>query len=366
MSHILNAAAVIGMILGGVDYLFFSSRIGIGKEFKRGIECIAPLTINMAGILVLSPVIVSILEPFTASAAVFRLLDPSIIGALFSTDMGGYEVASSLANDREVGIFISVILTSMFGGTFSYIIPVGSSLISQDDYPLFFKGLVIGLIVLPFTGFITGLGMNLSPFESFVSLLPILLLSGVIIILMKVKQSLLLAFFSALSKAIKIIAICGLIIGSIELVAGYRLFDSQMSFMEAMVVPVRIASTLMGLMPILWILTPLTQKLFTPVVRKLGMTSSVVDCMLLSTLTAAPVFLCFEKMNQKDKVVTMAWMVGAMGVFSSHYAYILASEPSAVGSLVISKLMTGLAAALIAISSFRASKSESRVQNPLG
>lgn len=347
MSALLTLVAALGMVLGGLDCIFHTP-LKLGDEFRKGIGCIAAMTVNMAGILVVAPIIVEIVKPITVFP-LFRIIDPAMIGTLFSTDMGGYEISKGLAADRSIGLFASVVMTSMFGGLFSYIIPVGGGLLNANAKPTFYRGLLAGMLVLPFTSVLSALMMGVALVRALLNLIPVFILTGILIFLLVRKPGKINGFFSCLTKIIGGISVIGLALGGVELVTGYKIFPSQMDFLSAMVVPIRIAVMLMGLLPVIKMISPLTKRVFSPLTDRLGMTSSVIDGMLIATLTAVPVFLCMNDMNDRARSATAAWMVGAMGVFSSHYTYILSAEPCAVGSLVAAKLLTGCCAFILSL-----------------
>jgi ethanolamine transporter len=64
--------------------------------------------------------------------------------------MGGYPLAMRLAEKQQAGLFAGLIVSSMLGCTLVFSIPVGLGLSENKDRPFFVKGLLIGLITIPF------------------------------------------------------------------------------------------------------------------------------------------------------------------------------------------------------------------------
>ena len=84
-------------MLGAIDYLW-DGRLGLGRDFERGIKCCGQLMLVMVGFLSLSPVLGTILGP--AVTPLFQALgaDPSLLAGLFlSSDSGGAPLALALS-----------------------------------------------------------------------------------------------------------------------------------------------------------------------------------------------------------------------------------------------------------------------------
>ena len=63
--------------------------------------------------------------------------------------MGGYQMAKSLAEDPQVGMMLGGITAGMFGGTLTFSIPLGFSLIQGDARKSLSKGMLIGIGCIP-------------------------------------------------------------------------------------------------------------------------------------------------------------------------------------------------------------------------
>lgn len=78
----------------------------------------------------------------------------------------------------------------MLGCTLVFSIPVGLGLIEYEDRPFFAKGLLIGLITIPFGGVIGGLiaGFNLS--MVIINMIPVIILSVILAVGLKFNSTL--------------------------------------------------------------------------------------------------------------------------------------------------------------------------------
>ena len=105
-------------ILGGLDRIF-GNKLGLGKEFEKGIMMTGTLVLTMIGMLVLTPLFAWAIEPLAKNMD--GLLDPSFFaGILFANDMGGAPLSAALANSEKLGIFNGCVVASMMGATVSF------------------------------------------------------------------------------------------------------------------------------------------------------------------------------------------------------------------------------------------------------
>lgn len=96
---------VVFAVLGAID-LILGNRIGIGKEFERGINMLGALALSMIGIIVLSPLIAQLLAPVLNGIAKVLPFEPSIgIASLLANDMGGATLAMQFATTPQIGYF---------------------------------------------------------------------------------------------------------------------------------------------------------------------------------------------------------------------------------------------------------------------
>ena len=134
-------------VLGAIDRIF-GSRIGIGKEFEKGVSMLGPLMLSMGGMLILAPVIA---EAFIAlGAESFLGIDISIIPAsLLANDMGAAHICALIAGNIEVGLWCGLVVASMMGCTVSFTLPYVMQVVKKEHYNDVVVGLLIGMITVP-------------------------------------------------------------------------------------------------------------------------------------------------------------------------------------------------------------------------
>ncbi len=76
--NVLSYVMVAFALVAALDRIF-GSKLGLGKEFEKGIYMLGPLAISMVGMIIMSPLIAHYLEPVIAILPDF--IDPSIITA---------------------------------------------------------------------------------------------------------------------------------------------------------------------------------------------------------------------------------------------------------------------------------------------
>ena len=138
----------IGVLIGALDKIT-GNHLGLGEKFDEGFQAMGSLALGMVGIVCLAPVISDLLGPVLIPACEKIGADPALFGAILANDMGGYSLATELAQNEQAGLFAGNIVASMLGCTLVFSIPVGLGLIQKEDQKYFSKGLLIGLITIP-------------------------------------------------------------------------------------------------------------------------------------------------------------------------------------------------------------------------
>lgn len=80
-------------VIGGLDW-FFNNHLGMGEAFEKGFFSMGPLTLTMAGMIVLAPCIAKVLSPVIVPLYVWMGADPAMfVGSFFACDIGGAPLA---------------------------------------------------------------------------------------------------------------------------------------------------------------------------------------------------------------------------------------------------------------------------------
>ena len=153
---------VVFSLLGALDRIF-GNRFGPGKEFERGLMLLGTMALSMIGMLVLSPVLAQLLQPFLQSMARVVPIDPSIIPAsLFANDMGGAPLSVEVAGNAQIGSFNAMVVSSMMGCTISFTIPFALGMVEKEQKRGVLIGLLCGIVTIPVGCFLAGLVAGIS------------------------------------------------------------------------------------------------------------------------------------------------------------------------------------------------------------
>ena len=222
-----------GAVLGGVDRML-GNRFGYGEKFENGFKMLGPVGLSMAGIICLAPVLSAVLglvaRPLFGSLG----LDPGILGSILAIDMGGYQLSLDLANDPAIGLYSGVVVSSIFGCTIVYNIPVGLGFISEEDRPQFTKGILLGLMAMPFAIIAGGLVMGLTLGSILWNSLPVLLISALLAVGVLKKPDAMMTGFQTFARIIRIVATLGLTLAAFTHLTGITLLPMMPPLQDAM------------------------------------------------------------------------------------------------------------------------------------
>ena len=108
-----------GFALAGALDRIFGSKLGLGKEFEKGILTMGELALAMIGIITLAPVLANLLRPVVVPVYGFLGADPAMFaGTILACDMGGGALAAELTQDAQAAILGGLITAfySLIGG----------------------------------------------------------------------------------------------------------------------------------------------------------------------------------------------------------------------------------------------------------
>lgn len=248
-----------GALLGAVDKVL-GNRFGLGDEFKKGYETMGPLTMGMVGIVCLTPLIQKGINSTIAPLFTAIGVDSAFLGAILANDMGGYQLSMELAADPRAGEIAGLLVASTLGATLVFNIPVGLGIIKKEQQPDFVRGLLVGVIAIPFGSFFGGLSAgfplalvaaNIAP----VAVISILLAVGLKFIPRQMTRGCLI--FGYLVSAAGCV---GLACAGFESITGVVLIPGMAPVEEGMATVAEIAIVLSGTFPVLAILMKFLKK----------------------------------------------------------------------------------------------------------
>lgn len=354
---------MIFMVVGAIDKLR-GNKLGYGQEFDEGFRAMGPLAIAMAGVVAAAPVLAALLEPIIVP--IYRLLGADggmFAGTLLACDMGGYPLAQQLSQSEGVANFSGLILGTMMGATLVFTIPVSLSIIDPKDRPYLGAGVLAGLITVPLGCVAGGLAMAMTPYplgflEILRNLIPVLVIAGLIVLGLWFAPAKMIAGFSKFGAGVTALITIFTAIAVFQYQTGIRfpLFNLMVEaesegglvpLEEGLLVCGQIAVVLIGAFPmVLWI-----TRTFGGVLGKLGRAFGMNEkgsAGLVATLANnIAMFNLFGEMNEKGKLLNVAFAVSASFVFGDHLGFTAGVNQDMIFPMILGKLVAGVTALLL-------------------
>ena len=348
MDKIILAIICFFFIFGGIDFAI-GNRLKVGEKFEEGLKTMGPLAIGMVGIYSLSPLFATVFTTIINPTAKALSLDPSLFPAMIlASDMGSYALAKEIAFSKEMGIFSGVILSSMLGTTISFTIPMAIGMVDKKDHEYLSKGIMAGIITIPLGCFVGGILQGINGMTLAWNLMPIIIFAILLSVGLIRYPKKIMKLFSILGKVIIGVGVTGLIIQGIDIILGVKLVEGLIPPEDSIAVAGKIAFVLGGAYPMISVISRMFKEAFRRLGRRFGLDSVSVAAFLGCFASNLLVFASFKEMNIKGKVLCTAFSVSGAFVFGGQMGFISAKEPEALGVFIISKLVAGFSAMILA------------------
>lgn len=341
-----------GAVLGGFDRLR-GNKWGFGDKFETGFMLLGSMALSMAGMICLTPVLSQWLGQVIVPVYWWMGVDPAMFGSLLAIDMGGYQLAQSLAEDPQLGSYAGLVVAAIFGCTIVFTIPVGMGMIPRDDRPFFAQGIMLGLVAMPVGLVVGGLLCGLSVLTCLHQNLPIFLLSLLLLVgLWKIPQKMVKGF-CLLSEGIRWLVTIGLVLAAVEFMTGWNLLPGMAPIEEAMGTVSSIGVVLLGSLPLAELVRRLLTRPFAWLGERLGMKSQSLTAMLMGLVSPLPTLSLYKDMDRRGKIAAGAFLVSGASLLAAHMAFTASTELDMLGPLIGAKLSGALAAVVLALALHR-------------
>lgn len=349
MSEILLLVMALFAIIGAADRIL-GNRMGLGEQFEEGIGAMGSLGLAMLGIICLAPVLANLLRPIVVP--VFRLLgaDPAMFaGSLLACDMGGGALALELADDPQAGLFGGVLCGSMLGATVVFTIPVAMGILEEKDRPFLAKGILAGIVTIPVGLLAGGLISGMPVGKILRNLVPIVLFAGIIAVGLWRWEDAMIRGFGIFGKGIIALITVGLAAGIFEGITGITLIPGLAPIEEGFLTVGAIAIVLAGAFPLVAVLTRGLRKPLLKLGITLGINETAAAGLLASLANSIATFGLVKDMDDRGKVVNIAFAVSAAFVFGDHMGFTAGFAPEVLPAMIVSKLVGGVSAVAVAL-----------------
>ena len=335
--------------VGAADRIL-GNRLGLGQEFENGILAMGSLALAMVGIISLAPVLANLLRPVVVPVYEFLGADPAMFaGTILACDMGGGALARELTADPQAALLGGVLCGSMLGATIVFTIPVAMSILSEEDRPAMAKGILAGIVTIPVGIFAGGLVAGFPLGMVLRNLIPIVLIAALIALGLWKAEKAMIKGFGWFGKGVLAVITVGLAAAIVESLTGITLIPGMAPIEDGFITVGAIAIVLAGAFPLVFVVTKLLRKPLLKLGKLLGINDTAAGGLVASLANSIATFGMVKDMDQRGKVVNIAFAVSAAFVFGDHMGFTAGFAPEMLPAVIVGKLAGGVSAVAVAL-----------------
>ena len=347
--EILISIMAIFAVLGAVDRIF-GDKLGLGKEFENGIIAMGALAMAMLGIIALAPVLASVLKPVVVPVYRFFGADPAMFaGSLLACDMGGGSLAQELTADAQAAGLGGVITGSMLGATIVFTIPAAMGILREEDRPAMAKGVLSGIVTIPVGVLVGGVVAGFPVAMVLRNLIPIVLIALLIALGLWKAEKAMIKGFTIFGKGVTILITVGLAAAIVEALTGFALIPGMDSLEIGFSTVGNIAIVLAGAFPLVYTVTRVLRKPLLRLGKLLGVNDTAAAGLVATLANSIATFGMVKDMDNRGKVVNIAFAVSAAFVFGDHLGFTAGFAPELLPGMILGKLAGGISAVAVAL-----------------
>lgn len=354
---------------------------GLGAEFMTGIYSIGPIFVPVAGIMASIPYLSQFISAVFGPLFAMIGADPAIAATTFiAVDMGGYQLADSLAQTRE-GWIIAMVVGYMAGATIVFSIPVGLAMLKEADHKYMALGVMAGILSVPVGVFVacaiialtnpgvrelvdtasdSSLMLQMGMGDILVNILPLVVVCAAIAVGLKLFPSHMvrgfLLFGRIMDAALKLVLVFSIVeyfTGAFTNVLGGWGFDpiiaDEADMFRALEIAGYIGIMLSGAFPMVYMIKKYLAGPMDAIGRRLGMDSVGAAGILAAAANILAMFHLIGDMKARDKVLCIAFAVCGAFMFGDHLAFTANFQPNMILPILIGKLSGGIMGFILAL-----------------
>lgn len=349
INDVIVTIMAIFVAVGVLDKLAFKGKYGYGDQFEEGIFAMGTLAMAMVGIMCFAPVLGDLLMPIIKPLYSLLRADPAMFaGSLLAIDMGGDPLARALTDNPEIQRLSGIYLGSMMGATIVFSIPVSLGLVEKSDKPFLAKGMLAGMISIPFGVFVAGLLDGIPPFVVLVNLVPSILLAIIFAVGLWIVPNAMMKGFNIFSTFITILITTAFAVAIIEFLTGFQLIKGMNPILPELGTVGVIAITLAGAYPLVHFITTALNKPLMALGKALGVNDKAAAGMVATLANNIPMFGLLKEMDNRGKIMAVSFSVCAAFTFGDHLGYASSQDSSLITPMIAGKLAGGLVGLFIA------------------
>ena len=336
-------------VLGAVDRVM-GNRFGIGEKFEEGILSMGSLAMAMLGVICLAPVLAAVLKPVVVPVFSALGADPAMFaGSILACDMGGGPLAAELTADADAAALGGVITGSMLGATLVFTLPVAMGILEEGDRPAMAKGVLCGIVTIPVGVLAGGLAAGFGIGMILRNLLPIVIFGALIALGLWKAENAMIRGFAAFGKGVVAVITLALAAAILEELTGFALIPGLASLSEGFEIVGEIAIVLAGAFPLVHVVTKVFHRPLMRLGKILGINDPAAAGLVASLANSIATFRLVKDMDERGKVVNIAFAVSAAFVFGDHLGFAAGFAPEMILPMIVGKLVGGFAAVAVAL-----------------
>lgn len=336
-------------VLGALDRIA-GHRFGLGKEFEEGILTMGSLALAMIGVITLAPVLAALLKPVIVPVYRFLGADPAMFaGTILACDMGGGSLARELTADSQAALLGGVLTGSMLGATVVFTIPVAMGILRVQDRGFMAKGILCGIVTIPVGVLVGGLVAGFPLLMVLRNLIPIVLIAALIALGLWRFETAMIKGFGIFGKLVITLITVGLTAAIVEALTGFKLIPGMNPIENGFHTVGEIAIVLAGAFPLVYVLTKLLRKPLLKLGGLLGINDTAAGGLIASLANSIATFGLLKDMDDRGKVVNVAFAVSAAFVFGDHLGFTAGFAPELLPAMILGKLSGGISAVAVAL-----------------
>lgn len=349
INDIIVYIMTIFLVIGAIDRIL-GNKYGYGEQFEEGIIAMGSLALAMVGIVSLAPVLATILKPVVVPIYTALGADPSMFATtLLALDMGGYPLAIELAQSQQAGLFSGIILGAMMGPTIVFTIPVALGIIKKEDHKFLATGILAGMITIPIGCFVGGLAAGFELSMILKNLVPIVIVALLLALGLWKKPESMIKGFIVFGKGVVVVITIGLAAIAIETLTGIVIIPGMAPISEGIAIVGDIAIMLAGAFPMVYFITKVFKKPLLKLGKLLGMGDVAAAGLVASLANNIPMFGMMKDMDDRGKIINVAFAVSASFVFGDHLGFVAGVEKNMIFPMIVGKLVGGITAIILAM-----------------
>lgn len=228
-------------------------------------------------------------------------------------------------------------------------IPVALGIIAPEDRPALAKGVLAGIVTIPLGAFLGGVTAGFPLGMILRNLVPIVLFALLIALGLWRFERAMITGFLWFGRLILAVITVGLAAAIFEQLTGVVIISGMAPLSEGVEVVAEIGFVLAGAFPLVWALTKIFRKPLLKLGGLLGMNDVAAAGMVASLANSIPMFGMMKDMDQRGKVVNVAFAVPAAFVFGDHLGFTAGFDAPMLAPVIVGKLTGGVFAVLVAL-----------------